>query len=441
MIIVIDGPAGTGKSTVAKKLAGLLGFTFFDTGAMYRSMAWLATKEKVDLSNKEEVCSLLPRFAFNVTIDDEMERHYFVADVEVTDAIREPHIASAASRVGQIPEVRHAMVAIQRKLGHGCNAVFEGRDMGSVVFPDADLKIFLTARPEVRARRRYDELLRNFSNKTKGYEFQQILKEISDRDLNDSTRAASPLLQAKDAHLIDTSEMEIDEVIDTILSLVSRGQLYSRKKWIYGAVYWAARLYFKLFFRLKIYGLEHMRPGAGIIASNHTSHFDPPVLSISCPEEVHFLAKDSLFEIPLLGRLIRVLNSHPVSRSGTDASTFRELIRLLREEKKVILFPEGTRSADGALKPLERGLSFIVSKGRCPIFPAYIQGSFEAWPATKKFPKLFGKISVAFGTPIEWDAFDGLDKKEAEKQLNERTMSSFRDLKAWLEKGAVGVPP
>ncbi len=441
MIIVIDGPAGTGKSTVAKKVARKLGFTFFDTGAMYRSVAWIVLKENIDPSNREEVCRLLPRFEYEVKIEADGERRYFVCGTDVTAAIREPHMASLASKIATIPEVRSSMVGIQRKFAETCSAVFEGRDMGTVVFPDADLKIFLTAKPEVRAKRRYEELLKKFPEMGHTFEYQRILKEIEERDQNDSTRAASPLKQASDARLIDTSEMAIDEVVDHILHFVPRGKLYPRKHWVYAFFYWMARIFFKMCFRLKIYGLEHLRPGAGIIASNHTSHYDPPVLSISCPEEVHFLAKESLFNIPLLGRLIRVLNAHPVSRSATDASTFRDLIRLLREGKKVIVFPEGTRSDDGQLRPLERGLAFIVFKGHCPIFPAYIQGSFAAWPSSRKFPKLFGKISVVFGSPIEESDFKGLDKREAERQLTEKTVQSFKDLKAWLENGASGTPP
>ena len=441
MIIAIDGPAGTGKSTIAKEVAKRLGFTFFDTGAMYRSLAWMALKENVDPINREAVCRLLPRFEYEVKIDGKGERGYFVCGIDVTKAIRETNISGAASQVATYTEVRHTMVKLQRNFAHGCNAVFEGRDMGTVVFPDADLKIFLTARPEVRAKRRYDELLIKFPDMEESLQFEQILREIEKRDKNDSTRFIAPLKQAPDAYAIDTSEKSIEAVIQEILRLVPRKKLYPPKKWAYAFIYWLARSFFKVCFGLKIYGLEHFRPGAGIIASNHTSLYDPPVLSISCPEEVHFLAKESLFDIPLLGRLIRVLNSHPVSRSASDASTFRELIRLLKEGKKVILFPEGTRSDDGELRPIERGLSFIVHKGGCPIFPAYIYGAFQAWPPTRKFPKLFGKMSVIFGTPIEWSDFEGLDRKEAERQLNERTVESFKKLRAWLEGGAQGSPP
>ncbi len=441
MIIVIDGPAGTGKSTVARRVAQKLGFTFFDTGAMYRSLAWMVVQENVDLADRENICRLLPRFEYDVKIDEKSERRYFVCGNDVTAAIREPQMSAAASKIASVPEVRAALVEIQKKFSHRCNAVFEGRDMGTVVFPDADLKIFLTAKPEVRAQRRYEELLKKFPEMEQTLDYTQILKEIEERDRNDSTRAVSPLQMAKDAYLIDTSETEVESVVDQILRLMSQNKLYPKKKWIYALIYWMARIFFKVCFRLRVYGLEHLQPGAGIIASNHTSLYDPPVLSISCPEEVHFLAKEPLFEIPLLGRLIRVLNSHPVSRSAADASTFRALVRLLQEGKKVILFPEGRRSKDGELQPLERGLSFIASKAHCRIFPAYIKGTFSAWPMTRRFPKLFGKISVVFGTPIEWSDLGGEDKRERERLLTERTAQSFKDLQSWLERGAQGSPP
>ncbi|HSX37237.1 MAG TPA: (d)CMP kinase [Chlamydiales bacterium] len=426
MIIVIDGPAGTGKSTVAKNVAKVLGFTFFDTGAMYRSLAWMIQQENIDSARPEVIARLLPRFAFEVQADASEEKRYFVCKTDVTQAIREPEISAIASRIAIYPEVRNAMVRIQRQLALGRNAVFEGRDMGTVVFPDADLKFFLTAKPEVRAQRRLLELKGRFPDKD--FQLDHILKEMQERDRNDSTRSIAPLKRAKDAHLIDTSEKTIDGVTEEILHFVPQKNRYARKKWLYAAVYWTARAFFKVCFGLKIYGLNHFRPGAGIIVANHASNYDPPVLSISCPEEVHFLAKESLFNIPLLGRIIRLLNAHPVSRSVTDASTFRSLIVLLQAGKKVILFPEGGRSQDGRMQPLQRGLAFLVQKGGCPIFPAYIRGTYEAWPIQRKFPKLFGKISVAFGPPIEWSEFEGLNKKEAEQKLNERTMQALNDL-------------
>lgn len=435
MIITIDGPSGTGKSTVAKGVAKRLGFTFFDTGAMYRSFAWLILKEGIDPSDQTKIEELLPQFHYEIRVCKE-ERHYFVQGHDVTQEIRSQTISNAASQIAVYPEVRQAMVKIQRKFGHAIDAVFEGRDMGTVVFPDADLKIFLTAKPEVRAERRYRELLQKFPDLSMTQD--EILNEIEERDKTDSTRAISPLKQASDAILIDTSRLTAQQVIDKIVRLRPKRR-FPKMKFSYWIVYSFARAFFKCCFRLRIYGLEHFRPGAAVIAANHSSFYDPPVLSISCPEEVHFLARGSLFDVPLLGRLIRVLNSHPVARGASDTQTFRTMIELLTHGKKLILFPEGKRSPNGELLPLERGLAFLVQKARCQIIPAYIKGSHKAWPRGRKFPKLFGKMAVVFGTAIEWE--ENLDKKGAQERITTQTEAAICNLKAWLDAGAHGSPP
>ena len=434
MIITIDGPAGTGKSTVAKGVAKRLGFTFFDTGAMYRSLAWLVLKEGIDPADEAKVVAMLPQFRYEIR--GLGERRYFVQDIDVTNEIRSQPISTCASQIAVYPEVRKAMVKIQRAFGESVDAVFEGRDMGTVVFPDADLKIFLMAKAEIRAERRYLELQRKFPDLEINKE--DILREIEERDKTDSTRTISPLKQASDAILIDTSNFSAQQIIEKIIRLKPKRR-FPKMKWSYKIVYTLARAFFKCCFRLKIYGLEHFRPGAAILAANHASFYDPPVLSISCPEEVHFLARGTLFDIPLLGRLIRILNSHPVARGASDTQTFRTMIGLLAEGKKLILFPEGKRSYDGSLLPLERGLAFLVQKARCRIIPAYIQGTFDAWPRGRKFPKLFGKITVAFGPPIEWE--EGRDKKEAQERITQQTETAIHNLKAWLESGAKGEAP
>jgi cytidylate kinase len=436
MIITIDGPSGTGKSTVAKGVAKKLGFTFFDTGAMYRAFAWLLMKEGVDSQDQPKVESLLPQFQYEIKSTGQGERHYFVQGVDVTHEIRSQAISMAASQIAVYPAVREAMVKIQRVFGHAVDAVFEGRDMGTVVFPDADLKIFLTAKPEVRAERRYRELVHKFPDLS--MTFDEILKEIEERDKTDSTRAVSPLKQAPDATLIDTSKFTAEQVIAKIIRMKPKRR-FPKMKLSYKIVYWMARIFFKCCFRLRIYGLEHFRPGAAVIAANHASNYDPPVLSISCPEEVHFLAKGSLFDVPILGRLIRVLNSHPVARGASDAAVFRTMVQLISEGKKLILFPEGKRTRTGEIQPLERGLAFLVHKAKCRIIPAYIKGSYEAWPPGKNFPHLFGKMTVVFGSSIDWE--ENEDKKGSQARITERTEEAIHSLKAWLENGANGTPP
>jgi 1-acyl-sn-glycerol-3-phosphate acyltransferase len=290
----------------------------------------------------------------------------------------------------------------------------------------------------VRAERRYQELLVKFPHLSDTTSLEQVQKDLEERDQTDMNRAISPLKQAPDAHLIDTSYLSIDQVVGQIIALADISP--ARMKVFYRCIYLLAKGFFKLFFRLKIYGVEHFVKGSGVIAANHCSYYDPPVLSISCPEEVHFLAKESLFHVFLLGPLIRALNSHPIARGASDAQTFRTILKLLQQGKKVILFPEGNRSYDGELQPIERGLSFLVQKARCTIFPAYLAGTHKAWPRTSG-PKLFGKIVCVFGSPIHWAQFEGLDKREAERQITEKMNQSLHNLKAWLEAGAHGTPP
>lgn len=436
MIITIDGPSGTGKSTVAKGVAKRLGFTFFDTGAMYRSLAWLILQERIDPSDLTKIEELLSHFQFEIRTCKDGERHYLVRGRDVTKEIRSQTISHISSQIAIYREVRQAMVKIQRKFGHAVDAVFEGRDMGTVVFPHADLKIFLTANLQVRAERRYRELLQKFPDLSMTLD--EILKEIEARDKADLTRVISPLKQAPDAVLIDTSHFTAEQIINAIIRLNPK-RSFSKMKLSYQIVYSLAKLFFKCCFRLRVYGLEHFRQGAAVIAANHSSFYDPPVLSISCPEEVHFLARESLFDIPLFGKLIRILNSHPVAGGVADARTFKTILSILARGKKIILFPEGQRSPDGALLPLERGLAFLVQKARCRIIPTYIKGSFEAWPCGRKFPKLFGKMAVVFGEAIEWE--ENADKKADQERLTKQTEEAIRNLKTWFDAGARGIPP
>lgn len=215
MIITIDGPAGTGKTTVACNVAEKLGFSYFDTGAMYRALTYLFLEEKIGLQNTEEIKKCLNHFSFDIK-DKEGKKHYFIDSEDVTEKIRSQEVTEAVSEVASLGEVRKALVAIQQEFGKGKNAVFEGRDMGTVVFPHAEYKFYLDALPSVRALRRYQELKeKNMLTSEK-----EVFENIMTRDYYDSNRDISPLRRAEDAHLIDTSDMAIDEVIERVLSLI-----------------------------------------------------------------------------------------------------------------------------------------------------------------------------------------------------------------------------
>lgn len=217
MIIAIDGPSGAGKSTLGKMLAKKLGLLYLDTGAMYRAVAVAALASDADLENAA-VVSEIARSA-EIELKGEADSLRVVLNGEdVSERIRTLEIAQAASVVSTISEVRKTMVDLQRKLGEQTRAgcVLEGRDIGSVVFPHADIKFFLTAKPEARARRRFEE------DKAKGRisTYDQTLAEINERDERDVSRADSPLTIAEDAVVIDTSELDLSEVFEQMLSQI-----------------------------------------------------------------------------------------------------------------------------------------------------------------------------------------------------------------------------
>lgn len=219
MIITIDGPAGTGKTTVAKKVAEALHFAYFDTGAMYRAVTWLLLEKKILFSDEERIEEELSHFKFSIKGKGK-EKRYFVNDKNVTEQIRSQQVTAAVSEVSALPSVRLALWKMQYEFGNQGDAVFEGRDMGTVVFPDAEIKIFLTARPEVRAERRLKEIIQKKYYDAQEMDHDKMLAEIIRRDEYDSSRALAPLKCADDAFIIDTSDSSIDQVVDAILKYI-----------------------------------------------------------------------------------------------------------------------------------------------------------------------------------------------------------------------------
>jgi len=216
MIITVDGPAGTGKTTVAKRVAERLRFSYFDTGAMYRAVTWLILQKRIELSDEKNIKTLLETLSFSIK-EGERERHYFIGEQEITQEIRSQVINENVSAVSALPVIREALWKIQKGFAKQGNAVFEGRDLGTVVFPEAELKVFLTARPEIRAKRRLDEILAKNSEQAKTLNQEKILADLMRRDDLDSSRNLAPLKCPDDALVIDTSFLSIDEVVDQIL--------------------------------------------------------------------------------------------------------------------------------------------------------------------------------------------------------------------------------
>ena len=215
--IAIDGPAGAGKSTIAKTVSKKLGFIYVDTGALYRTVSLKfskagATPEKID--NVDEILSNL---SVNIEFKDG-EQRMILDGVDVTDKIRTPEVSMMASAVSAIPAVRAFLLETQRRLARENNVIMDGRDIGTVVLPDAEIKIFLTATPEARAQRRFDELI----EKGMDVKYEDVLSDIIKRDHNDSTRAVAPLKPAEDSIFVDTSGNTLEQSVKQLSEIIER---------------------------------------------------------------------------------------------------------------------------------------------------------------------------------------------------------------------------
>lgn len=208
--IAIDGPGGAGKSTIAKMVAEKMSMEYIDTGAMYRSIGWLFLKNHVDTEDEDVVRKILEE----TTMDFE-DNHVILNGQDISGEIRTPEISKAASICSKLPAVRSKLVALQREIAEGKSVVMDGRDIGTNVLPNAELKIFLTADPMVRAKRRYDQLV----EAGKEADLESICADIKERDYQDTHRELNPLRQAEDAVLLDTSNMTIEEVLQQIMTM------------------------------------------------------------------------------------------------------------------------------------------------------------------------------------------------------------------------------
>ncbi len=214
--VAIDGPSGAGKSTLAKALAEELHILYVDTGAIYRTIGCYARRQGVDAADTQAVISLLPQVKISMRYDDQGLQHMLLQNEDVTHEIRLPEMSLYASAVSAIPEVRTFLLEMQRSFARTSSVIMDGRDIGTVVLPDAQVKIFLQADVEIRARRREKELLQRGTP----VRFEQVLAEMKERDYNDTHRAAAPLRPAPDAVVVDTSHLDFQQSKERLLEII-----------------------------------------------------------------------------------------------------------------------------------------------------------------------------------------------------------------------------
>lgn len=215
--IAIDGPSGAGKSTISRAVAAKLGIIYVDTGAMYRSVGLYVKRAGIDPTDREKVKARLDEINVTITYGDG-QQHIFLNGEDVSEAIRQNEISMYASHVSAIPEVRSHLLALQRQLARSNSVIMDGRDIGTVILPDADLKVYITATAENRAKRRYDELVEKGQNVT----YDEVLNDMIKRDKNDSSRDIAPAVAADDAVIFDNTGYRLEQSVDYIMNLIAR---------------------------------------------------------------------------------------------------------------------------------------------------------------------------------------------------------------------------
>lgn len=448
MIIAIDGPAGSGKSTIAREVAKRLGMRYLDTGAMYRTITLLALEAGLVPDRIPEAATLAKQTPLRLQERDDDLTRVFVGDREVTDDIRGRAVSQNVSAVSADPGVRAVLTKKQHDEAARGDVVLEGRDIGTVVIPEAELKIFLTASIEERARRRQLQL------QAQGVEqpLEQLMADMAARDAYDSGRAVAPLRKADDALELDTTGMTIAEVVDAVSDLAEgrRGHrsasngAASASKWplsrlvrspldtfLWRVAHSFLPFLWRRLFRMSIAGREHFPlHGAVLLASNHRSNLDPFFLGVSAPRQIHFMAKAELWKVGILGRAIDALGAFPVNRGEADRAAVKRAFEFLEAGAVVGLFPEGHRQRDGGLGTINPGVSLFSLREGVVTIPAVIQGSERILRGKRlRLPR----VSVTFGPPLELPA-EKLSRAEKAQIVSERLTCAYRSILASSEK-------
>lgn len=387
--IAIDGPGGAGKSSVAKAVARELGIIYVDTGALYRNVGLFMLSEGIDPKDTDSVVANLDKITLEMKFIDGKQL-ILLNGKDMDDAIRTPEVSMAASAVSAIPAVREYLLNMQRDTAKKNSVIMDGRDIGTVILPNAEVKIFLTASPEARAERRYKELLAR-GNTDVSYE--QVFAEMVERDTNDSTRATAPCVQAEDAILLDNSNLTAEETCQAVLKIIKKKSkqklnLYSFLKPIVAPIY-------RLVMRVKAVGVENVpKDGGLVLCANHIGAIDVISIAVVCPRQLTFVAKKELFSVPLLGSLIKGLGAIKVDRGAGDVGAIKASVAAAEAGKVLSIFPQGHRypGVDPAKTPIHHGAGLIAYHSGCDVLPVCIKLKGGRYGFLRKTEIIFGEV-------------------------------------------------
>lgn len=384
--IAIDGPGGAGKSSLAKAVASRLGIIYVDTGALYRTIGLYMLRNGINPKDTDAVTAALPLFELELKFIDGKQT-ILLDGQDVGDSIRTPEVSMAASAVSAIGSVREYLLNTQRDIAKKNSVIMDGRDIGTVILPNAEIKIFLTASPEARAKRRYDELILKGQNVS----YEQVYNEMVERDTNDSTRALAPCVPAEDSILLDNSELNAEETVAAVLKIIKKNK---PKKTFYMKAHRILAPMIRFFFRIHAEGLENIPEETPIMfCANHISAKDPVMIAAACKRQITFLSKKELFSVPLLGWLIKKLGAVKLDRSGSDISAIRTSVDVLEKGGALAIFPQGHRypGVDPATTDTKNGAALIAYRSGADIVPVCIKLKGYKYRFLRKKVIIFGK--------------------------------------------------
>ena len=418
--VALDGPSGAGKSTIAKAVAKKLEYVYVDTGALYRAIAYHVISSGIDPKDEAAVVPSLDGIKVSLEYVGGAQQVMLNGE-NVSDKIRTPEISMGASAVSAIPKVREFLFDLQQDIARKNNIIMDGRDIGTVVLPKAQVKIFLTATAEERANRRFKELQEKGDPST----YEQVLEDIKQRDYNDTHRDIAPLKKAEDAVEVDSTKMTLDEVIDAIVRIIKEktekssdggegkttirasrelmpARPISKKKklsvfkiFFYNFLRYLTIFVYHCYYNIKWEGKENVpKDGGNIFASNHRSYQDPVFTALGCRVPISYMAKEELFHKNIFFTgLIKLFGAFPVVRGKGDMQVIDTSIEKLEKGRNLEIFPEGTRSKDGKVGKGKTGVALIAAVAQTKVIPVGINFQGEKL-------KFRSKVVVRYGKPI-----------------------------------------
>ena len=450
LVVALDGPASSGKSSVGAAAAKELGYRFCDTGLLYRAVTWLGLHRGIKATAHDALVPLVREIEL-LDVGDGRLAHVAIEGVDRTAEVRSPEVDVAVSAYAAVAELRLALLERQRALALRGRIIMAGRDVGTIVLPDADLKLFLDASVEERARRRAVER----GVDPGGPEGLEILEELRRRDLLDSTRETAPLRKADDAVVLRTDgnsfEQSVAEVVEVILRVAEPGvptddapppdaappdaespppdapetepsrrqrtprrerrpikptPIATRRGLLYRLGTAVLRGIVRAIVRFRVEGdlAGIPRTGPLIVVANHASSADPVLVSCFLSRDIdrplNWLGKRELLEWGPAGWAFRIAAIHPVDREAADLEAFRTAMGILEAGQVLAIFPEGTRSRDGKLQEVREGAGMLALRSGAPVLPVAVVDSDRMWPRGSLLPKAGKHVTVRYGAPF-----------------------------------------